>query len=151
MRKCLNDELCLLPAAKEKKCSRFPHRHIESTPRETLRQRRRIVEILHDFKGAAIVQFADHQLLSLFWQLVVGGGAGWFAAAIYKEEFAARTQRGCQHIQKGIKAFERHVGEPEAEKDPVKGARWLPGKQVRQHILDSLAIDSDAVDGNHFA
>src|SRR5579859_230236 len=151
MRKYLNDGLCLLPIAIQEKSGRFSRRYIEAMPRKTPRQGRRIVEILHDFKRAAIVQFADHQLLSLVWQLVIGGSTGWFAAAIHEEDFAPRTQRGCQHVQKSIETFERHMGKPEAEKDTVKRARRLPVEEVRQHILDSFAVDPGAVDGNHLA
>src|SRR5690242_12767365 len=151
MRKCLNDGLYLLPAAIQKESGRFAHRYLEAVPRETLRQGHRVVEILHDFKCATIVQFAHHQLLPLVWQLVIGGGAARFAATIDEEDLTAGTQRISQHIQKSIEAFERYMGEPEAEKDTIKGAWRLPVEEVCQHILDSLAVDPGAIDGNHLA
>ena len=91
MRKCLKGNLFLFSIAVQKKSCRFLHRHIESMLREMRRQRNGVIIIFDDFEGAAIVQLADHQLLSFAGQLVVRGGTGRFAATIHKEDVAAGT------------------------------------------------------------
>ncbi len=102
----------------------------------------RLVEILHDTEGAAIVEAPlDH-----LWRQSNGR---LLAFAVDQEELAAKFERRGNQIEKRVQPLARNMRQPEGAANAVVALVGLSGEEIGQDVADPLIAVAGAVEREH--